>query len=252
MPDPSLVDALERRRFLTAGVIGVLAAGGVAACQGQGPDQSSDAPEGEEGEGGEEGVSAVEDLMREHGVLRRILVAYAETAPRLARDPAAVDAGALREAATLFRQFGEDYHERELEERFLFPELKRAGGEAGGLIDTLLAQHRRGREVTDYLLQVTQGGSISVPNAEPVSRALLAMNRMYEAHAALEDTVVFPAWKETMAPDRLHELAETFEEIEHRQFGEDGFDEAVRRVRSIEQRLGIANLADFTAPALSA
>lgn len=76
------------------------------------------------------------------------------------------------------------------------------------------------------------------------------MNRMYEAHAAWEDTVVFPAWKELMEPTRLHELAETFEQIEHQQFGEDGFDAAVRRVRSIEQRLGVADLAHFTAPAI--
>ncbi|MGK6319002.1 hemerythrin domain-containing protein [Sphingomonas sp. DT-204] len=155
----------------------------------------------------------------------------------------------LGDAATLFRRFGEDYHERGLEERFLFPEVRRAGGEAGALVDTLLAQHRRGREVTDYILQTVGGGSIATASAEPLSRALTAMNRMYEAHAAWEDTIVFPAWKEAMPPERLHELAETFEEIEHRQFGEDGFDQAVRRVAAIEQRLGITGLAGFTAPA---
>lgn len=245
MPDPGFAEAVARRRLLAAGMMGVLAAGGVAACSVQG----SGAPGGDAGEGGEEGVSAVEDLMREHGVLRRLLIIYAETGSRLARDPAGLDAGALREAAVLFREFGEDYHERELEERFLFPELKRAGGEAGGLVDTLLAQHRRGREVTDYILQTVRGGSIATASASPLSQALTAMNRMYEAHAAWEDTIVFPAWKEAMPPERLHELGEQFEEIEHQQFGEDGFDEAVRRVRSIEQRLGLDDLADFTAPA---
>jgi len=247
--EPSLAERVERRRLLTASVIGgALVATGLAACQNQGSAQPGNAAGGENGE---EGISAVEDLMREHGVLRRILIVYQETAFRLARDPARIDAAALGDAATLFRQFGEDYHERGLEERFLFPELQQSGGEAGGLVDTLLAQHQRGREITDYVLQTLRGGSIATAAAEPLSRALLTMNRMYEAHAAWEDTVVFPAWKELMEPARLRELAETFEEIEHQQFGEDGFDEAIRRVRSIEQRLGVADLASFTAPATS-
>lgn len=187
--------------------------------------------------------------MREHGVLRRILIVYSETAPRLLSDPGSVDVQALAEAASLFRAFGEDYHERQLEERFLFPELKRSGGEAGGLIDTLLAQHQRGREITDYILATVQGGSVASGEAERLAGALQSMNRMYEAHAAFEDTIVFPAWKETVPSKRLEELAEKFEEIEHEQFGEDGFDEAVRRVRSVEQRLKIGDLGDFTAPA---
>lgn len=223
---------------------------GLAACQDQGPVKSDNAAGGES-EGGEAGVSAVEDLMREHGVLRRILIVYDQTAPRLTRDAAGIDTSALRDAAILFRQFGEDYHERALEERFLFPELQKSDGEASGLVDTLLAQHQRGREITDYILQTLSDGSIVTAAAEPLSRALLAMKRMYEAHSAWEDTVVYSAWKQVMEPNRLHELAETFEEIEHQQFGDDGFDEAVRRVRSIEQRLGVANLASFTAPATS-
>ena len=57
--------------------------------------------------GGGEGVSATEDLMREHGVLRRTLIVYAELVPRLRARPETVDAGALAEAAVLFRTFGE-------------------------------------------------------------------------------------------------------------------------------------------------
>ena len=111
MTEPPLADRSDRRRLLGIGLMGGALAAGLAACGDIG-NQSGNAAGKQESESGEEGVSALEDLMREHGVLRRILIVYAETAPRLARGPAGIDAGALADAATLFRQFGEDYHER--------------------------------------------------------------------------------------------------------------------------------------------
>lgn len=199
-----------------------------------------------EGTGGED-VSATEDLMREHGVLRRTLTVYAEMAPRLRARPDGVDAGALVEAATLFRTFGEDYHERSLEEQFVFPEVQRTGGEAARLVETLLAQHQRGREITEYIQSTARRGRIGTADAEPLARVLEGMARMYQAHSAWEDTVVFPAWKRRQTAAHLKEMAEKFEDLEHQQFGKDGFDDAVERIARIEQRLGLANLATFTA-----
>jgi hypothetical protein len=46
---------------------------------------------------------------------------------------------------------------------------------------------------------------------------------------------------------RLDELAEKFEEIEHQQFGKDGFDDALERIARIEQALGLADLRTYTA-----
>src|SRR5579884_1164731 len=66
-------------------------------------------------------VTANEDLMREHGVLRRALLVYFLTAPKLRGNPQAVAAPALHRTAALFRNFGENYHERALEEPYIFP-----------------------------------------------------------------------------------------------------------------------------------
>ena len=74
---------------------------------------------------------------------------------------------------------------------------------------------------------------------------------MYRPHAAREDTVVFPAWKKIMTPDKYHEMSEKFEDIEHEMFGEDGFEKAVRQITEIETELGMADLSLFTAPPLS-
>jgi hemerythrin superfamily protein len=75
-----------------------------------------------------------------------------------------------------------------------------------------------------------------------------SMVRMYTAHAAWEDTVVFPAWKKEQPKKRLDDLAEKFEEIEHQQFGKDGFDDAVARISRIEWTLGLEKLDHYTAP----
>jgi hemerythrin superfamily protein len=73
--------------------------------------------------------------------------------------------------------------------------------------------------------------------------------RMYEHHAAIEDTVVFPAWKAAVGGNELDALGEKFEEIEHQQFGSDGYETALKRMEEIEQSLGLSNLDMFTAPA---
>jgi hemerythrin-like domain-containing protein len=85
-----------------------------------------------------------------------------------------------------------------LEEQHIFPIVRKAGGEAAGLVDTLLAQHARGREITDYILDKTKTGRVGTADAEPMGRALTAFSRMYEPHAAREDTIVFPALKKAI------------------------------------------------------
>lgn len=197
-------------------------------------------------EGAEE-VSAVEDLMREHGVIRRALVIYREAAARLRARPASVPPEALQKTARLLRTFGEDYHEKQLEELHIFPALKKGPAALGGTVDTLVAQHQRGREITEYVLAVAPRAG-AAPAAEALASALESFARMYEAHAAIEDTLVFPAWKRLLSPKALDEMAERFEEIEHKTFGKDGFDEAVEQVGAIERTLGL-ELGALTPPA---
>ena len=194
-------------------------------------------------------VTAAEDLMREHGILRRALIVYRESATRLRQDAASVPLDALEKAANLVRVFGEDYHEKTLEEVFIFPTVKKAPGAAAAYVDILLAQHVRGREITDYVLSVSRADRIPSNSVEPLAKALESFVRMYEHHAAIEDTVVFPAWKVAVGTNQLDAIGEKFEEIEHAQFGSDGFETALKRVEEIEQSLGLSNLDMFTAPA---
>jgi hemerythrin-like domain-containing protein len=206
----------------------------------------SDSKKEEKEEGGE--VTAAEDLMREHGVLRRALLVYTAAANKLRASPASVPPDALQKTAKLFRAFGEDYHEKKLEEPYIFPAVKKAGGPAASYPDILIVQHDRGREITDYILSVTQGAKLGAANAEPLARAMESLILMYRNHAAREDTIVFPAWKKTLPEKELDEMGEKFEEIEHQQFGEDGFDNAVKQIGEIEGMLGLTDISQFTAP----
>jgi len=192
-------------------------------------------------------VTASEDLMREHGVLRRILIVYDELAPKLRGQGGTVDTAALRSLADLFRRFGEDYHEKILEEQNVFPRVRKLGGQAATLVDTLEQQHRRGREITDFISRTAAGG-IGTMQREPLADALAGMVRMYNAHATWEDTVIFPAFRESMDAREYEELGERFEEIEKRQFGHDAFEDALKQVEQAQQALGIGDLGSFTAP----
>jgi len=194
----------------------------------------------------EKEVAANEDLMREHGVLRRALLVYRAAADRLRRDPASLPADALAKTAQLFRTFGEDYHERKLEEQFIFPAVRKLKSPAAAYPDVLQKQHDRGRQLTDYVLQVAGRGRIAGTDAAPLADALSAFDLMYEHHTAREDTIVFVAWKDALSDEAYQEMSERFEDIEHRMFGHDGFEDAVRRIAAIESQLGLADIAQFT------
>jgi hemerythrin-like domain-containing protein len=196
--------------------------------------------------GKEKKVEANEDLMREHGVLRRALLVYRAAALRLGSDPAGVPAEALLKTARLFRTFGEDYHERKLEETYIFPVVRKLKGPAASYPDVLQLQHDRGRELTDYVISVTKSGRIASGNAMPLARALDAFELMYEHHTAREDTIVFTAWKESLSDKAYKEMSERFEKIEKQTFGHDGFDDAVHQMDQVERELGISDISQFT------
>lgn len=194
--------------------------------------------------GGDEDVGAVEDLMREHGILRRAILVFRACAVQLIQGKS-VDGKALHQTADLFRRFGENYHEKKLEEDNIFPQVKKAGAEGAALVDVLLAQHQRGREIISYVLDASNGTTF---DGKAMAAALSSFELMYEHHAAREDTILFPAWKKAIGPHRAEEMGDKFEKIEKAEFGGDGFDMAVKEIGQIEQTLGLADLGQFTAP----
>ena len=242
----------ETRRHLLTSLTVVGASALLVGCRGTATNPTGatndDGKEPAPGEALPEQVTATEDLMREHGILRRALLVYREAAVRMRQDAASVPTASLEKTAQLFRVFGEDYHEKRLEEVFIIPVIKKVQAGIAAYGDILTAQHARGREITDYLLSVSKADRLTNNQAESVARALDSFVRMYEHHAAFEDTVVFPAWKAATGEQEYQENAEQFEDIEIEQFGTDGFDAALKRITEIEAELGLTNLEMFTAP----
>jgi hemerythrin-like domain-containing protein len=206
-------------------------------------DAKTDAKKGGKDKGDED-IGPGEDLMREHGVLRRVLLVYRELTRRL-EAAAAFDPAALRESASLVRTFVEDYHEKQ-EEEFVFPRFERAHVLVD-LVSVLRAQHQAGRKVTERIQAAATPSTLADPGARGRLRAdLLAFIRMYEPHASREDTVLFPALHGLVSRSEYDALGEDFERREHQTFGEDGFEHAVARVGAVEKTLGIEDLSQFT------
>jgi hemerythrin-like domain-containing protein len=189
-------------------------------------------------EEGEEDVSTNEDLMREHGVLNRILLIYEEVNHRIAAkqefDPALVT-----KSAGLIKSFIEDYHEK-LEEDHLFPRFEQAH-QLVELTVNLRAQHAMGRRVTERIQE-----AVKAKDMPTLSSSIASFVRMYRPHEAREDTVLFPALHKIVSRHEYDAMGEEFEKIERKTFGGDGFDMAVDQVTEIEKKLGIYDISQFT------
>ena len=166
----------------------------------------------------EEQVSPGEDLMREHGVLNRVLLIYDETIRRLeGQDDPHVEV--LAPAAGLIRRFIEGYHEK-LEETQLFPRFEKAG-KLVDLVTVLRRQHAAGRTVTDEILKLAVPETAGKPaDRTRLSDSLRKFVRMYRPHEAREDTVLFPAFHELVGQKEYERLGEQFEDKEHELLGE--------------------------------
>jgi hemerythrin-like domain-containing protein len=225
---------ISRRRFLTVGS-GALALSPLVLGAGVAPPPLAQGSQPAD-------VNATEDLMREHGVLRRVLLVYEEGVRRLAlRDAPIVP---LSAAASLIQRFIEGYHER-LEEKFIFPRFK-DHSTLGPLTKVLLEQHLAGRRVTAAILAQTAAPPKGQPERSALAAQLGAFVRMYAPHAAREDTDLFPAFHALFDEKAFDALGDQFESEEHRLLGANGFEGAVVEVAQIEAQLGIGNLADVT------
>lgn len=190
-------------------------------------------------------VAPAEDLMREHGVLNRLLLVYDEAMVRLDKPRPNLKPEALHAAASLMRHFIEDYHEK-LEENYLFPRFERAH-RMTDLVSTLRRQHDAGRRVTNSILFLSKPAEFKLPaQREQLAHALGQYVRMYRPHESREDTVLFPAFKEIVSKHEYDSLGELFEKKEHQLFGEDGFGSVVSQVSNIETWFDIADLNQFT------
>ena len=184
-------------------------------------------------------VGPTEDLMREHGVLNRVLLVYDHFVIQIEQKRDLKPEWVSR-AASIIRNFVEDYHERQ-EEQFLFPRFEKTHALAD-LTSVLKAQHRAGRELTDQIVRLAKARD----DRAELAQSLRQFVRMYRPHEAREDTVLFPALRKIVSAHEFDALGEQFETNEHKQFGADGFELYRDKIANLEKQLGIYHLAQFT------
>src|SRR5512133_666641 len=193
--------------------------------------------------GGGEEVTPPEDLMREHGIIRRIMIIYETCRSRILNNEQ-VDPAVLMNSAQIIRKFIEEYHEK-LEENYLFPAFD-SSNKLTDLVRTLKAQHKAGRTITDQILKFAE--SARGPQSDQKTNLVSLLdnfNIMYRAHAAREDTVLFPAIRQIMSGKEFRDLGEVFEDQEKSSFGNNGFENTVIKVADIEKCLGIYELEKY-------
>jgi hemerythrin-like domain-containing protein len=193
----------------------------------------------------EDEITPPEDLMREHGVLDRVLLIYEAGLHRFGANED-FDPFVLLDGAQVVKEFIEDYHER-AEEKELFPRFRRAN-KLTDLIDVLFRQHEAGRMLTRTIMQTAPGSRKDGDDRGKLIVAVQAFIRMYRPHAAREDTELFPRLRGLVSANEFDAIAEQFEHDERERFGEDGFEKVVDRVARLERMIGINDLNQFTPP----
>ena len=238
------IDGLTRRIFLGK-IGGLLSAGAIITPQ----DYIAEAGAAEKvgrnlKEKEAEGVAPAEDLMREHGVLSRLLLIYEEILRKL-KTTSSPFPEVLSRSAGIIRRFVEDYHEK-LEEEHLFPRFEKAG-KLVDLVKILREQHEAGRRLTDEIRSRFMASAQEDPwKRKELAKSMLLFVRMYRPHKSREDTVLFPAFHSLVSPVEYAKLGDEFEDREQAMFGQGGFEKIVAEVAKLERTLGIFDLAQFT------
>ncbi len=189
-------------------------------------------------------VSPTEDLMREHGILRRIMLVYDEIARRL-KQGAEFPLQVLTEANDIIRRFMQDYHETN-EQFHLFNWFGNTG-KMVELVAILYQQPLAGRKLIDKVKILSTEDNLKNPSERlRVAEFLNTFNQVYRRHAVWEDTVLFPACRSVIPPKDFTAVGQAFDREEEKLFGPDGYKKIVGQVADLEQKLAIHDLQQFT------
>src|SRR5438876_818996 len=160
-------------------------------------------------------ITAIEDLMREHGLLNRILLIYEEIVRRLNNNEK-IKKEIINKTALIIRKFVEEYHEK-TEENYVFPILLKKNIETL-LIQELIKQHNLGRQMTNNIIQLTNNDIKDLDKKE----LIININnyvKMYRYHETREDTIIFQDFRKSLTKKKYEELGEKFEEEEKKVIG---------------------------------
>jgi hemerythrin-like domain-containing protein len=189
-------------------------------------------------------IPPTEDLMREHGVLRRLMLIFDDIGGRL-KEGVEFPLKVLVGASDIIRRFMQDYHEPN-EQFHVFNWFGNAG-KMVELVAILYQQHLAGRRLIDKVkILSTEENLKNSSERSKIAAFLNTFNQVYRRHAAWEDTMLFPAFRSIISPQDFAAVGEIFEREEEKAFGPNGYEKIVGEVADLEKNLGIYNIQQFT------
>lgn len=190
----------------------------------------------------EAGITATERLMRDSGVLLRILSIYEAGSRRLAGGED-IEPAIFLQAAETMRDFVHGYHEKQEDEQ-IFPRFKKAGRMVE-LVDVLMAQHQSGQKLTNSIIELAPKSGNKAERQSMID-AMQASIVLYRPHVARELTDVLPTLRTLTTPNEFEELSAALDKDESEKICKEGFDKMAKKVEALEKRIGINDLSVFT------
>jgi hemerythrin-like domain-containing protein len=186
----------------------------------------------------EGGITATERLMRDSGVLLRILAIYEAGGRRLGGGED-IEPAIFTAAAETMRDFVHAYHEKQEDEQ-IFPHFKKAGRMVQ-LVEVMMAQHASGQKLTLQILDLAPRSGTKAERQSMID-AMQASIVLYRPHVARALTDVLPTLRTLVTPNEFDELSAALEKDETEKLGKDGFGKMAKRVEALEKRIGINDL----------
>ncbi len=190
-------------------------------------------------EEGIENMSPTEELSLEHAQLVRIMMAI----DRTLQDAGKSSKSSLKpvnQACEMIKKLVDEHHMR-IEEGYVYPKFEDT--ELSDFVKTLNDQHTEARKMVAKMTNLSKGGK---PDIDELRSTFRDFRDMITAHAAWEETILFPAMQGTWSEDQLDELREKQEEDEKRLMGDDATQKAYNMLTDLESSCGIESIGDFT------
>jgi hemerythrin-like domain-containing protein len=194
-------------------------------------------------EEGVEKMSPTEELAMEHGQLTRILLAVDNVLRPEGSIPKA-NLGPINQACTMIRQAVVDHHMK-IEEELIYPKFE--GTELEDCASILKTQHIEARKLLGRMESLAKSGTVkSSGDMDELKQCFNDFKDMLTAHAAFEETVVFPFMEGNWSEKELNSLREAQESDEKKLMGDDAVQKTFDNLTSLESSCGVTGLRDYT------
>ena len=189
--------------------------------------------------------SPTEDLMKEHGVIERIMLIYQRMIEK-AITGQEVDVSVIDRASKMVNEYVSKHHERD-EEKYVFPKFREANYIVD-LVDTLEHQHNVSRALNKEVTELSaKGAEITQDEAVRLLDLCGMFVNMYLPHISRENTILFPTFFDIVSPEYVRDIKKKMEDEEEKVLGETGFRGFVGHVAKLEKEAGCHELSQYTA-----